>query len=224
MAQDSALYPTFTVTDLLTFGRRLNPGWDGGWAVERLARLRVPTGVPAGRLSGGQRAQVALVLALAKRPRLLLLDEPLASLDPVARHDVMALLMEAVAEAGTTVLLSSHIIADLVDTCDWLVAINQGRVQLSGDIEHLLATHKLITGPRETPLPPRLPVVSRTVSGRQASLLARLNGHPFDPAWTVRDIGLDELVLGYLRHAEASALPGPTALAASGTRGASCSG
>jgi ABC-2 type transport system ATP-binding protein len=224
MAQDSALYPTFTVTDLLTFGRRLNPGWDGGWAAERLARLRVPTGVPAGRLSGGQRAQVALVLALAKRPRLLLLDEPLASLDPVARHDVMALLMEAVAEAGTTVLLSSHIIADLVDTCDWLVAINQGRVQLSGDIEDLLATHKLVTGPRETPLPPRLPVISRTVSGRQASLLARLNGHPLDPAWTVRDIGLDDLVLGYLRHAEASALPGPTALAASETRDASCSG
>jgi ABC-2 type transport system ATP-binding protein len=214
MAQDSALYPTFTVTDLLTFGRRLNPGWDGGWAGERLARLRMPTDVPAGRLSGGQRAQVALVLALAKRPRLLLLDEPLASLDPVARHDVMALLMEAVAEAGTTVLLSSHIISDLVDTCDWLVAINQGRVQLSGDIEHLLATHKLVTGPREAvdTLPPRLPVVARSVNGRQASLLARLDGHPLGPAWTVRDISLNELVLGYLRHAESSALPGPTAL------------
>ena len=214
MAQDSALYPTFTVTDLLTFGRRLNPGWDDGFARDRLARLRLPTDVPAGRLSGGQRAQVALVLALAKRPRLLLLDEPLASLDPVARHDVMALLMEAVAEAGMTVLLSSHIISDLVDTCDWLVAINQGRVQVSGDIDDLLATHKLIVGPRDAldTLPARLPVVGQSVNGRQASLLVRLDGQPLGPAWTVRDTSLDELVLNYLRQPGSSVLPGPAAV------------
>jgi ABC-2 type transport system ATP-binding protein len=212
MAQDTALYPTFTVTDLLTFGRRLNPGWDDPWARDRLARLRLPTDVPAGRLSGGQRAQVALVLALAKRPRLLLLDEPLASLDPVARHDVMALLMETVAQSGMTVLLSSHIISDLAETCDWLVAINQGRVQVSGDIDELLETHKLIVGPREAlgTLPERLPVVAQTVNGRQASVLARVSGHTVGPAWTVRDASLDELVLNYLRRPESSALPGPT--------------
>ncbi|MFS8478176.1 MAG: ABC transporter ATP-binding protein [Micromonosporaceae bacterium] len=214
LAQDTALYPTFTVADLLTFGRRLNPNWDDEWARDRVARLGLPHDVPAGRLSGGQRAQVALVLALAKRPRLLLLDEPLASLDPVARHDVMGLLMEAVAESGFTVLLSSHIISDLVDTCDWLVAINQGRVQVSGDIGELLDTHKLITGPRDAldTLPERLPVVAQTVTGRQASVLARLGGHPLDPIWTVRDASLDDLVLHYLRQPEASALPGPTAV------------
>ncbi|MEV6929344.1 ABC transporter ATP-binding protein [Dactylosporangium sp. NPDC051485] len=215
MAQDTALYPTFTVTDLLTFGGRLNPGWDDGWARDRLARLGLPAHVPAGRLSGGQRAQVALVLALAKRPRLLLLDEPLASLDPVARHDVMALLMEAVAEAGLTVLLSSHIISDLVDTCDWLVAVNQGRVQVSGDIDDLLSAHKLITGPREAlhTLPARLPVVGQRVNGRQALLLVRLDGRPLGPDWTVRDASLDELVVNYLRQPGSCALPGPTAVA-----------
>jgi ABC-2 type transport system ATP-binding protein len=214
MAQDTALYPTFTVADLLTFGRRLNPGWDDPWARDRLAGLRLPTDVPAGRLSGGQQAQAALVLALAKRPRLLLLDEPLASLDPVARHDAMALLMQTVAETGMTVLLSSHIISDLVDTCDWLVTINQGRVQVSGDIDELLDGHKLLTGPREAldTLPPRLPVVARTVNGRQASVLARIGGHSLGPVWTVNDVSLDELVLYYLRQPESSALPGPTAV------------
>jgi len=214
LAQDTALYPTFTVDDLLTFGRRLNPNWDDGWARDRVSRLGLPHDVPAGRLSGGQRAQVALVLALAKRPRLLVLDEPLASLDPVARHDVMGLLMEAVAESGFTVLLSSHIISDLADTCDWLVAINQGRVQVSGDISELLDTHKLITGPRDAldTLPERLPVVAQTVTGRQASVLARLGAHQLDPVWTVCDVRLDDLVLHYLRRPEASALPGPTAV------------
>jgi ABC-2 type transport system ATP-binding protein len=214
MAQDTALYPTFTVADLLTFGRRLNPGWDDPWARERLSRLRLPANVPAGRLSGGQRAQLALVLALAKRPRLLLLDEPLASLDPVARHDVMALLMETVAEVGMTVLLSSHIISDLVDTCDWLVTINHGRVQVSGEIDELLDTHKLLTGPREAfdALPPRLPVIAHTVNGRQASVLARVGEHRLAPVWTVNDVTLDELVLCYLRQPEFSALPGPTAV------------
>jgi ABC-2 type transport system ATP-binding protein len=212
MAQDTALYPTFTAADLLAFGRRLNPGWDDTWAHDRLAGLRVPTDVTAGRLSGGQRAQVALVLALAKRPRLLLLDEPLASLDPVARHDVMALLMETVAQSGMTVLLSSHIISDLAETCDWLVAVNQGQVQVSGDIDELLEAHKLIVGPREAldTLPARLPVVAQTVNGRQASVLARVGGHTLSPAWTVRDASLDELVLNYLRRPESSALPGPT--------------
>ena len=214
LAQDTALYPTFTVSDLLAFGRHLNPGWDDGWARARLARLAIPTGVAARNLSGGQRAQAALVLALAKRPRLLLLDEPLASLDPVARHDVMALLMEAVAETGTTVVLSSHIISDLVDTCDWLVAINHGRVQISGDIEELLEAHKLITGPREAVdgLPSRLPIITRTVTGRQATLLARPGSQPLGPVWTVRRPSLDELVLGYLRQPDSCALPGPAAV------------
>ena len=209
MAQHASVYPTFSADDLLTYGRRLNPEWDGGWARERLARLGIATDRPVRRLSGGQRAQVALVLALAKRPELLLLDEPLASLDPVARHDAMALLMEVVAERGTTVVLSSHIIADLADTCDWLVAVNQGRVQVSGDIEDLLGTHRILSGPADAALPPRLPVVGSTVAGRQALLLVRSGAQRLGPLWTERAPTLDELVLAYLREPGASALPGP---------------
>jgi ABC-2 type transport system ATP-binding protein len=213
MAQHSGLYPTFTAKDLLTLGRRLNPRWDDQWASDRLLRLDIPTTVAAARLSGGQRAQLALVLALAKRPRLLLLDEPLASLDPVARHEVMATLMEQLAEGGLTVMLSSHIIADLTDTCDWLVAINQGRVQISEAIDGLLASHKLLTGPRSALdiLPARVPVISEAVTGRQAVVLARAAGESLDPAWAVRDVSLEELVLGYLRQPESTALSGPTA-------------
>jgi ABC-2 type transport system ATP-binding protein len=215
MSQDTALYPTFTASELLRMGARLNPGWDDDWARERLTRLRLPANVPASNLSGGQRSQIALVLALAKRPRLLLLDEPLASLDPLARNDVMALLMQAVAETGMTVVLSSHIISDLVETCDWLVAINQGRVQVSGNIDELLDSHKLITGPREAvdTLPPRVSIVAQTITGRQASVLLRSGEHPIGPVWTVHRPTLDELVLNYLRQPEASVLPGPVAVA-----------
>jgi len=215
MSQDTALYPTFTASELLRMGARLNPGWDDDWARERLTRLRLPANVPASNLSGGQRSQIALVLALAKRPRLLLLDEPLASLDPLARNDVMALLMQAVAETGMTVVLSSHIISDLVETCDWLVAISQGRVQVSGNIDELLDSHKLITGPREAvdTLPPRVSIVAQTITGRQASVLLRSGEHPIGPVWTVHRPTLDELVLNYLRQPEASVLPGPVAVA-----------
>ncbi|MEO3929484.1 ABC transporter ATP-binding protein [Micromonosporaceae bacterium B7E4] len=211
MAQDTGLYPMFTARDLLAFGSRLNPAWDDRWASCRVHALGIPDRVAAARLSGGQRAQLALVLALAKRPRLLLLDEPLASLDPVARHEVMALLMERLADGGLTVLLSSHIITDLVDTCDWLVAINRGRVQISGSIDELIATHKLLTGPRAAldALPSRLPVISRTVTERQAIVLARLTDEPADPQWTTREASLEELVLGYLRQPDATALSGP---------------
>jgi ABC-2 type transport system ATP-binding protein len=214
MAQDSALYPTFTVTDLLAFGRRLNPGWDGELARDRLDRLGIPQRKRVRQLSGGQRAQAALVLALAKRPDLLLLDEPLASLDPLARHDVMAVLMEMVALHGTTIMLSSHIIADLVETCDWLVAVNRGRVQISGEIEELLAGHAVVSGPREARalLPDRLPVVTETTSGRQAQLLTRTGVETFGPAWSTRPPTLDELVRGYLGAPEATALPGPTSV------------
>jgi ABC-2 type transport system ATP-binding protein len=212
MAQDSALYPSFTVADLLGFGRRLNPGWDDDLARDRMARLGIPLRKRVRQLSGGQRARCALVLALAKRPDLLLLDEPLASLDPLARHDVMALLMETVALHGTTVMLSSHIIADLVEPCDWLVAVNGGRIQLSGEIDELLTGHAVVSGPREARalLPDRLPVVTEGATGRQVDLLVRSTTDTFGPAWTVRPPSLDELVRGYLGAPDATALPGPT--------------
>ncbi|WP_043639108.1 ABC transporter ATP-binding protein [Nonomuraea candida] len=149
VAQDKPLYDGFTVAETLSFGRRTNSRWDGTSAADRLGRLGVPLGRKVGGLSGGQRAQVAITLALARRPDLLILDEPLANLDPLARHDVMRTVMAEVAERELTVLLSSHVVADLEETCDWLVVLNGGRLQVSGDIEDLLGEHLVLTGPAD---------------------------------------------------------------------------
>ncbi|UVS79815.1 ABC transporter ATP-binding protein [Actinokineospora sp. UTMC 2448] len=212
LAQDKPLYRGFTVAETLKFGRLLNPTWDDAYAHDRVAALGLPLDAKAGTLSGGQQAQVALTLALAKRPDLLVLDEPLANLDPLARHEVMRGLMEAVAETGLTVLLSSHVMSDLRDTCDWLVVLNGGRVQVSGDIDELIAGHRLLTGPAEDAdaLARRVEVVDRSGSRRQVSLLARTGPTPLGPQWTERPVDLEELVLAYLRRPDAASLPRPT--------------
>ncbi len=148
VAQDHPLYRGFTVTDTLTFGRRMNQQWDGALAEARLRRLGIPLDQRVGKLSGGQQAQVALAMALAKRPDLLLLDEPVASLDPLARRDFLRTLVEAATERGITTLLSSHIIADLEQSCDYLIILSASRVQLSGDIATIMQAHRLLGGPR----------------------------------------------------------------------------
>ena len=211
LAQDKPLYDTFTVADMLRFGRHLNPGWDDALALRRLDELGIPLRRKVGKLSGGQQAQVALTIALAKRPQLLLLDEPLANLDPLARHEVMRGLMAAVAETGMTVVLSSHVVSDLENTCDWLVVLNGGRVQVSGDIDELLAGHRLLTGPADLAdgVAARLTTVDDTRTDRQATLLVRGPSAPLDPRWTSRGIGLEELVLAYLRRPESATLPRP---------------
>jgi ABC-2 type transport system ATP-binding protein len=211
LAQDKPLYEGFTVADMLRFGARMNPRWDASLATERLASLEIPLERKVGKLSGGQRAQVALTVALAKRPNLLVLDEPLANLDPLARHEVMRGLMAAVADGELTVMLSSHVMSDLEDTCDWLVVLNHGRVQVSGDIEELLATHRLLTGPASLAdgVAARLSVVDDTRTDRQATMVARTGPVTLDPRWTSRGVGLEELVLAYLRRPEAAALPRP---------------
>ena len=212
LAQDKPLYDGFTVADMLRFGRHLNPRWDQVMATSRLAALEIPLDRRVGKLSGGQQAQVALTLVLAKRPELLLLDEPLANLDPLARHEVMRDLMAAVAERGMTVMLSSHVVSDLENTCDWLVVLNGGRVQVSGDIEELLAGHRLLTGPVSLAdrVVGRLDTVDDQRTDRQATLLVRAGSStPFDPQWTVRGVGLEELVLAYLRRPDAASLPRP---------------
>ncbi|HEX8631279.1 MAG TPA: ABC transporter ATP-binding protein [Catenuloplanes sp.] len=213
MAQDKPLYDRFTVAELLELGRRLNPGWDGALAEQRLAALRIPLDRRAGRLSGGQQAQVALTLAVAKRPDLLVLDEPLANLDPLARHDVMRALMTAVADSEMTVLLSSHVVSDLADTCDWLIVLNGGRIQVSGELEDLLENHQVLSGPVELAdgLAARLPVLQDSRTDRQATLVARTGPArpPLDPRWTARTVTLEELVLAYLRSPDAAALPRP---------------
>ena len=137
VAQDTPLYKGFSVADLLTLGRKLNPRWDDALARARIQKLGIPLDRRVGKLSGGQQAQVALVLALAKRPDLLLLDEPLASLDPLARREFLRTLMDAVVETGLTVLLSSHIIGDLERVCDYLIILSASQVQLVGDIQEI---------------------------------------------------------------------------------------
>jgi ABC-2 type transport system ATP-binding protein len=211
LAQDKPLYDGFTVADMLRFGRRLNPRWDDELATGRLDDLGIPLARKVGKLSGGQQAQVALTVVLAKRPDLLLLDEPLANLDPLARHEVMRGLMAAVAETGMTVVLSSHVVSDLENTCDWLVLLNGGRVQVSGAIDELLAAHRLLTGPVELAdgVTSRLTTVDDTRTERQATLLVRDSSAALDPKWTVRGVGLEELVLAYLRRPESAALPRP---------------
>jgi ABC-2 type transport system ATP-binding protein len=200
VAQDHPLYRGFTIAEILRLGRELNPSWDDDAARARIDLLQLPLRKKVGALSGGQRAQVALTLALAKQPELLLLDEPVASLDPLARREFLQSLMEAVAETGLTVLLSSHIVADLERVCDHLVILSGGRTQLAGPIEEILATHRLLTGPRsEADDVARVhDVVRQRHTERQTTLLVRANGHLYDASWELHELDLEEIVLGYL--------------------------
>jgi ABC-2 type transport system ATP-binding protein len=203
VAQDHPLYASFSVTDMLAYGRHLNAHWDQQAAVSRLARLSIPLDQRIGRLSGGQQAQVALVMALAKRPDLVLLDEPLASLDPLARREFLAGLMDATIQASTTVLLSSHIISDLERVCDYLILLSFAQVQLAGDINDIVRTHKRLVGPHRdvaavAAVASLHDVVAEQHSDRQTILLVRTNSQVFDPSWVIRDVSLEDIVLAYL--------------------------
>jgi ABC-2 type transport system ATP-binding protein len=211
LAQDKPLYPGFTVAEMLCFGARLNPGWDQTVADRWVTRFDLPPDRRVGQLSGGQRTQLALALALAKRPRLLLLDEPMADLDPLVRHDLTRLLMETVAVEELTVVFSSHVLAELATICDYLVLLAVGRVQLAGDTEELLAGHKLLVGPRRDP-PTTGPhqVVEASHTERQTTLLVRTSGPVHDPTRAVHGVGLEQLVLAYMRHPQTSAPPSAT--------------
>jgi ABC-2 type transport system ATP-binding protein len=213
LAQDAPVYAGLSVADHLKLGARLNPRWDETLARSRIERLDVNPGQQAGSLSGGQRAQLALTLAIAKHPELLILDEPVASLDPLARREFLQDLMEATAEEELSVVLSSHLIADLERVCDYLIVMVGSRVQISGPVDELLATHHLLTGPRRDPgaMPAGLQVISASHTDRQTTLLVRTAGQVLDPAWTVSEVGLEDLVLAYMRRAKPgrdSSLPG----------------
>jgi len=200
LAQEHPLFGGFTVEEMLRVGRELNPSWDDAAARARIAELDLPLKKKVRRLSGGQRAQVALTLALAKRPEVLLLDEPVASLDPLARREFMQTVLEAVAERELTIVLSSHILADLERVCDHLVILAAGRTQLAGPIEEIVASHRLLTGPRDSAEEvARLhDVVRESHAERQTTLLVRANGHVYDSQWTVHELDLEEIVLAYL--------------------------
>ncbi|MGH3285318.1 MAG: ATP-binding cassette domain-containing protein, partial [Streptosporangiaceae bacterium] len=203
LAQDAPLYAGLPVADHLRLGAHLNPGWDADMARRRIERLGLDLRQKAGTLSGGQRAQLALTLAVAKRPELLILDEPVASLDPLARREFLQDLMEAVAEQEVSVVLSSHLISDLERACDYVIVLVGSRVQVAGPVDELLATHHLLSGPRRDPasLPDRLQVISASHTDVQSTLLVRSSGPVFDPAWTVSEVGLEDLVLAYMKQA-----------------------
>ena len=207
LAQEIPLYRRFTAGDHIRIGAHLNLRWDAGLARTRLEELRIPLDQRVGTLSGGQRAQVALALTLAKRPRLLLLDEPVAALDPLARRQFLAALAEAVAGGGLTVVLSSHLLADLERVCDHLILLAASRVQLCGDIETLLAEHQVLVGPRKdtTAIEKAHTVVQAVHTARQTTLLIRRGGPVIDPAFHADGVGLEELVLGYMGQGAAQA-------------------
>jgi ABC-2 type transport system ATP-binding protein len=200
VAQDHPLYRGFSVADTLTLGRKLNPRWDQQLAEERMTRLDIPLNRRVGELSGGQQAQVALAMALAKRPELVLLDEPLASLDPLARRDFLRTLMDATTEEGLTVLLSSHILTDLERVCDYLIILARSHVKLAGDIEEIVRSHRRLVGPRADPsaVASVHNVIEVSHTERQTTLLVRVNGHLFDRSWEQQDVSLEDIVLAYL--------------------------
>jgi ABC-2 type transport system ATP-binding protein len=203
VAQDTPTYSGLTVADHLRFGAHMNPGWDADVAQERIDQLGLDLNQKAGKLSGGQRAQLALTLAIAKRPELLVLDEPIASLDPLARREFLRILMETTAEHEVSVVLSSHLVADLERVCDYLVVLVASRVRVAGEVEDLLATHRLLTGPRcaSQSLPGSWQVIQASHTDRQTSLLIRTSDPVLDPAWTSTPVSLEDLVLAYMSQA-----------------------
>jgi ABC-2 type transport system ATP-binding protein len=213
VAQDAPLYANLSVADMLHLTRNLNRRFDQGYARARLGELGIPLTRKAGKLSGGQQAQLALTLALGRRPRLLVLDEPMASLDPLARHDFMATVMTAMADDGVSVVLSSHVLTELERVADYLVLLSRGSVQVAGEVDDLLASHRVLTGPAAEAgrYAERLGVVHARRGGAQAHLLIRTNGStdPVPPGWESHPVSLEELTLAYLREPGAASLPGP---------------
>ncbi|MGE7439788.1 ABC transporter ATP-binding protein [Kitasatospora sp. NPDC001175] len=206
VAQDTPTYAALSIADHLRLGAKLNPRWDAGLAKRRIQQLGLDPAQRAGRLSGGQRAQLALTLAVAKRPDLLLLDEPVAALDPLARRGFLQSLMEFVAEAEATVVLSSHLVSDLERVCDHLVVLAASRVQAVGEIDDLLATHfRLTTARREADtLPTGMQVIQANHTDRQSTFVVRADAAIDDPSWVMEPLALEDLVLSYMKQAGAA--------------------
>jgi ABC-2 type transport system ATP-binding protein len=205
VAQDTPTYAGLSVEDHLRLGAHLNPAWDDALARKRISHLGLDPKQKAGKLSGGQRAQLALTLAIAKRPELLILDEPIASLDPLARREFLQLLMEATAEHELSVVMSSHLVADLERVSDYLIVLVGSRVQLDGEVDDLLGTHYLLTGPRQDAgsAPSGTQVITESHTDRQSTLLVRAGQPVIDPVWSVSKVDLEDLVLAYMSQAVA---------------------
>jgi ABC-2 type transport system ATP-binding protein len=209
VAQDMPLYRNLSVADMLHLTRNLNHDFDVAYGRRRLDDLGIGQRHRVGKLSGGQRSQLALTLALARHPRLLVLDEPTASLDPVARHDFMATVVTAMTDDGVSVILSSHALAELERVADYLVLLTGGAVRLDGVVDQLLQQHLFVTGPADLAVDPRWHVVESRTTGSQQMLLVRLGtpGDSVPDSWEARPVGVEELALAYLRESPAFARP-----------------
>ena len=203
VAQDTPTYAHLSIAEHLRLGAALNPGWDASLADGRIERLGLDPKQKAGKLSGGQRSQLALTLAVAKRPELLLLDEPVAALDPLARREFLQGLMEHTAEHGTSLVLSSHLIGDLERTCDYVIVLVASRIRLAGDVEELIAQHHHLTGARRdaASLPTGHEVVHQSHTAKQSTMIVRSTAPIDDPWWTVEPVSLEDLVLAYMTEA-----------------------
>ena len=218
LAQDVPLYPRWTARAHLALGAALNPAWDQDLARDRLDLLGIPLDQRVEQLSGGMRAQVALAVAIGKRPRVLLLDEPVAALDPLARREFLASLAVLMAGHDLTVLLSSHLLPDLERICDHLVVLVEGRAVLADDVDEIIRTHKLVRGPESArrALARRHRVVDDDSAGPVASAVVRLQGPEPDPACELHDLSLEDIVLAYLAGARAARTVPDLALAGAG--------
>jgi ABC-2 type transport system ATP-binding protein len=205
LAQEIPLYKTMNTNDHIAMGKHLNKRWDEAFIRKRLIELSIPLKRPVGKLSGGQRAQVALALALAKKPKLLLLDEPVAALDPLARHDFLASLSQAVADGGLTVIMSSHLLADLERVSDHVIVLATGKTQLCDDIESVIKNHKLLVGPRKeaTRNEDGYTIIHETHTAKQSTLLVRLNGKAkLSVHWQQHEPNVEEIILAYMGQAK----------------------
>lgn len=213
VAQDAPLYKNLSAADLLHETRNLNRRFDRNYAEHRLGELGIPLQRKAGQMSGGQQAQLALTLALARRPQLLVLDEPMAMLDPIARHDFMATVRTAATEDRVSVVLSSHVLAELERVADYLVLVSHGNIQVAGDVADLLGAHCVLIGPASESerYARQWNVVHASKAASKVRLLVRYDGtaNPVPPGWEARPVTLEELTLAYLREPGAAALPGP---------------
>jgi ABC-2 type transport system ATP-binding protein len=209
VAQETPVYSRLSIDKHLRMGAYLNPKWDNDFASSRIARLGLDPRQRAGSLSGGERAQLALCLAIAKRPDLLVLDEPVASLDPLARREFLQSLMEVVAAQGVSVVLSSHLVADLERVCDFLVVLVDSHVQVTGEVDQLLASHRRVSGPRRDPatLPKNQQVIEESHTDKQSVFLLRTDEPILDPSWSVKPVTLEDVVLAYMSQARDKAQP-----------------
>ncbi|NUO57108.1 MAG: ABC transporter ATP-binding protein [Hamadaea sp.] len=203
VAQDTPTYANLSVAEHLRFGASTNPRWDQATAQERITQLGLNPQQKAGRLSGGQRAQLALTLAIAKRPDLLILDEPVASLDPMARREFLKGLMGFTAENKASVIMSSHLVSDLERVCDYLVVLVASQIRVAGDVDDLLAGHFRLSGPRRdrTDLPDGVQVIEESHVERQSTFIVRADAPIDDGSFTVDPLSLEDLVLAYMAQA-----------------------